>query len=151
MRSYDLSPLFRSSVGFDRMSLLLDTALKLDTASSTYPPHNITRQDENEYRITLAVAGFSEGELDVSTRNRTLIVTGRKNADEPTVTYLHRGIAGRAFERRFQLADHIRVTDANLENGLLHISLVRELPEALRPRTLQIRSARTVATAAQAS
>ena len=141
MRTYDLSPVFRSSVGFDRISLLLDTAMKMDNINSTYPPHNITRQGENNYRITLAVAGFAEDELGVVTHDRALIVTGKKNDGDKEITYLHRGIAGRAFERRFQLADHIRATGASIENGLLHVDLERVLPEALRPRTLDIRPA----------
>jgi len=151
MRSYALSPLFRSSVGFNHMALLLDTARKLNTANATYPPHDITRQGETDYRITLAVAGFSEDELDVSTQNRTLVVSGRRKTDASNETVLHRGIAGRAFERRFQLSDQLRVTDASLENGLLNVSLVRETPEPMQPRTLQIRSTGTVASTAQVS
>ncbi len=136
MRSYDLTPLYRTSVGFDRLSRLMDSALTLD-GQKTYPPYNIVKRSDNEYRITLAVAGFSEDELELVTQNNTLTVKGRSEA-ENDFEYLHRGIAGRAFERRFQLADHVEVTGAELVNGLLHIELRREIPEILKPRHISI-------------
>lgn len=140
MNAFDLTPLFRTSVGFDRMSRLMDTARQLDDGATRYPPYNIAKVDENQYRITLAVAGFSEDELSIETHEQRLKVTGHKAELEDGVEYLHRGIAGRAFERTFQLADHVRVTDANLVNGLLHIELERVVPEALKPRTVAIGS-----------
>ena len=138
MRTFDLSPLFRSTIGFDRMSRLLDTALQLDEAGITYPPYNIEKRGENDYRITMAIAGFSEDDLEVTQTESTLVVRGRAKQDDEHAQFLHRGIAGRAFERRFQLADYIRVSGASLLNGLLHVDLVREVPEALKPRTIQI-------------
>lgn len=138
MRTFDLTPLFRTTVGFDRMDQLLNAAMQLETKASTYPPYNIARAGEDAYRITLAVAGFSEADLDITVQENRLTVTGKSGEDAETLEYLHRGIAGRAFERRFQLADHIKVTDARMENGLLHIELAREIPEALKPRTIAI-------------
>ena len=140
MRSFDFSPLFRSTVGFDRVSRLLDTALQFDEAAASYPPYNIEKRGEDSYRIMLAVAGFAQDDLDVSQTETTLIVRGRTRQSEDDGQFLYRGIAGRAFERRFQLADYIRVDGAGLINGLLHIDLVREVPEALKPRTIQIKS-----------
>lgn len=138
MRSYDLSPLFRSTVGFDRMTRLLESALSgEDNGQNAYPPYNIERLDDDQYRITMAVAGFGLGDLEITAHPNLLIVQG-KAKEQQGGTFLHRGIAGRAFERRFQLADHIRVNNASLENGLLHIELVREVPEAMKPRTVQI-------------
>ena len=137
MTSYDLTPLFRSSVGFDRMSRLLDAAMKIDDSSTSYPPYNIVQTADDTYGITLAVAGFAEDELEVVSENNVLTVKGKRKADEG-VRYLHRGIAGRGFERRFQLADHIRVTGASMHHGLLSIVLVREIPEALKPRRIEI-------------
>ncbi len=138
MRSYDLSPLFRSTVGFDRMTRLLESALSgEDNGQNAYPPYNIERLDDDQYRITMAVAGFCLGDLEITAHPNLLIVQG-KAKEQQGGTFLHRGIAGRAFERRFQLADHIRVNNASLENGLLHIELVREVPEAMKPRTVQI-------------
>ncbi|MEM6547318.1 MAG: Hsp20 family protein [Pseudomonadota bacterium] len=143
MRTVDLSPLYRSTVGFDRMASLMDQLLSADTAQPSYPPYNIEKTGENAYRISLAVAGFGEQDLNIEVRDNTLTVTAKKAeaADEPRPTYLHRGIAERGFERRFQLADHVRVAGAELKNGLLHVDLVREIPEALKPRTIAISTA----------
>lgn len=138
MRTYDLTPLFRTSVGFDRMSRLMDAAMQLEPATKGYPPYNIARLDEQHYRITLAVAGFAEEDLHLETHEGRLKVTGNSQPDEEGVEYLHRGIAGRRFERTFQLADHIHVIGADLENGLLHIQLERVVPEALKPRAIPI-------------
>lgn len=138
MRTFDLTPLFRTTVGFDRMDQLLNAAMQLETKASTYPPYNIARAGEDAYRITLAVAGFAEADLDIIVQEHRLTVTGKSGEDAEALEYLHRGIAGRAFERRFQLADHIKVTGARMENGLLHIELAREIPEALKPRTIAI-------------
>ena len=138
MRTVDFTPLFRSTVGFDRLSRLLDTALNHDDSAVAYPPYNIEKRGENEYRITMAVAGFSEADLDVTQTENTLVVRGKLQGSNEENAFLYRGIAGRAFERRFQLADFIRVSGASLSNGLLHIELVREVPEALKPRTIEI-------------
>lgn len=138
MRSYDLSPLFRSTVGFDRVTRLLESALNgEDNSHNAYPPYNIEKLGDDNYRITMAVAGFGLGDLEITAHPNLLIVQG-KAKEQQAGTFLHRGIAGRAFDRRFQLADHIRVNNAVLENGLLHIELVREVPEAMKPRTIQI-------------
>ena len=138
MRSYDLSPLFRTSVGFDRMARMMD-ALAQD-ATPSYPPYNIEKLGEDAYRITMAVAGFGEDDLSIEVKENQLRVTGRlgKDEDEPERQFLHRGIAERAFERRFSLAEHIKVRDAMLENGLLHVDLVREVPEEAKPRQIPI-------------
>ena len=138
MRSYDLSPLYRATVGFDRVADLLDRVMTQDAGSSTYPPYNIEKLGEAEYRISIAVAGFTESELTVEQRETELVIAARKAANETQRTYLHRGIATRAFEKRFQLADHVRVTGAVHENGMLHVDLVREVPEALKPRQIEI-------------
>lgn len=139
MRAIDFSPLYRSTVGFDRMFSLLDN-LNQPEPAQTYPPYNIELTGENSYRITMAVAGFGEGDLAIEAKENTLSIKGElKNANgEDTNEVLFRGIAGRAFERRFQLADHVEVRDASLENGLLHIDLVREIPEAMKPRKIAI-------------
>jgi molecular chaperone IbpA len=138
MRQYDLAPLYRNSVGFDRLFSLMDSLGGVESAP-TYPPYNIERTGETAYRITLAVAGFGEDELTIESRESTLSVKGVKEQKaEPKTEMLHQGIAARAFERRFQLADHVVVTGASLENGLLHIDLVREIPEAQKPRTIAI-------------
>jgi molecular chaperone IbpA len=142
MRSFDFTPLYRSTVGFDRLASLLDQALSSDVAQNAYPPYNIEKTGENAYRITLAVAGFADAELSVEARDGQLVVTGRKAEAEEKANVLHRGIATRAFERRFQLADHVRAVEAVTENGLLHVDLVREVPEALKPRRIEIASAR---------
>jgi molecular chaperone IbpA len=144
MRTYDLSPLYRATVGFDRMADLLDRVLTQDTAASTYPPYNIEKMGENAYRISVAVAGFTDADLSVEQREAELVVAARKEKDDEPRTYLHRGIATRAFEKRFQLADHVRVTGAAHENGMLHIDLVREVPEALKPRRIEIASSKDI-------
>jgi len=141
MRQYDLSPLYRSTVGFDRLFSLLDQFSGVDNSAPTYPPYNIERTGENAYRITMAVAGFGEGDLSVEAKEGTLFVKGQKSAEENGPEVLYRGIAGRAFERRFQLADHVEVRGATLQHGLLHIDLVREIPEALKPRKIAIATA----------
>jgi len=138
MRHFDFTPLYRSTVGFDRLANVLDQVMSTDVGQNTYPPYNIEKTGEDAYRISIAVAGFSEDELNIETREGQLVVTGRKAESDDKVNYLHRGIATRAFERRFQLADHVRVTEAVTENGLLHIDLVREVPEALKPRRIEI-------------
>ncbi len=138
MRSFDLSPLFRSTVGFEGISRLLDAARQLDDSAISYPPYNIEKRGNDLYRITMAVAGFGEEDLEVTQTENSLIVSGKTKKQDEQPVYLHRGIAGRAFARRFQLADHIKVTGATLENGLLHIDLAREVPEALKPRTIAI-------------
>ena len=139
MRTYDLSPLYRSTVGFDRMFSLLDQVTSVE--APTYPPYNIERTGETAYRITIAVAGFSDKDLSIESRENTLTVKGAKEQPDdgtPRAESLYRGIAARAFERRFQLADHVLVTGAQLENGLLHVDLVREIPEAQKPRQIKI-------------
>ncbi len=141
MHSFDLTPLFRSTVGFDRMARLLDSATRLDEQAVSYPPYNIEKLGEDDYRISMAVAGFGEDALDVTVRDGTLIVSGKAEKRDGEQKFLHRGIARRAFERRFDLADHIQITGARLENGLLHIDLVREVPEAMKPRQIAINTA----------
>ena len=138
MTTIDLAPLYRSSIGFDRFGSLLDTALRGEQASTGYPPYNIEVIDENQYRITLAVAGFEESELDVQIENGILSVRGKKGNDQETKQYLYQGIANRSFERKFNLADYIEVSGARLNNGLLDISLVKEIPEAMKPKTIAI-------------
>jgi molecular chaperone IbpA len=138
MTRYDLSPLFRSTVGFDRLARLVDSATRVDDASLSYPPYNIEKLGDDAYRVTMAVAGFSSDELDLTVHENSLTVTGRSKDEEKQGEFLHRGIARRGFERRFQLADHIKVASASLTNGLLEISLVREVPEQLKPRKIEI-------------
>ena len=137
MRTIDFSPLYRSVVGFDRLAALLDAAAAQES-SQGYPPYNIERTDENAYRIEIAVAGFRPEELNLEVKENLLTVQGRKAANDDQRQFLHRGLAERNFERRFQLADYVVVTDADLADGLLSISLKRELPEALKPRTIAI-------------
>src|ERR1043166_5652656 len=139
MRTFDLTPLYRSTVGFDRLFSLLDQATGFESAPS-YPPYNIERTGENAYRITVAVAGFAEPELSIEVKENTLTIRGEKQVkqNEKSGEVLYQGIAARAFERRFQLADHVEVKGAALENGLLHVDLVREIPEAMKPRTVPI-------------
>ncbi|SMF33086.1 molecular chaperone IbpA [Tistlia consotensis] len=139
MRSYDLSPLLRATVGFDRLMNVLDTVGRVDEAPS-YPPYNIEKTGENAYRISMAVAGFADEDLSVTVRENQLLIEGRKATSEEEVptAFLHRGIATRAFQRTFQLADHIQVKGAKLENGLLHVELYREIPEAMKPRSVEI-------------
>ncbi|NNU15495.1 Hsp20 family protein [Parvularcula sp. ZS-1/3] len=137
MRTYDMSPVYRNSVGFDRLfNELFDGLSKAET--SGYPPYNIEVIDENDYRITVAVAGFAEEELDIEVTDRALRVTGSRKGEEAERTFLHQGIAGRSFERRFQLAQHLKVRGATLENGLLNIELQRDIPEAMKPRKISI-------------
>ena len=138
MRPFDFAPLYRSTVGFDRLVSLLDGVAGFDEPVVTYPPYNIERLGETEYRITMAVAGFTEPELKIEVKEQTLSVKGEKAPDPAERTFLHRGIAARAFERRFQLADHVEVRAADLSNGLLHIDLVRNVPERLKPRAVAI-------------
>lgn len=137
MRHAEFAPFYRSAIGFDRLFQALDRSVSFDT-ESTYPPYNIERTGENAYRITLAVAGFSQDELKIEVKEQTLSVAGEKTPETEGKTYLHRGIAARAFERRFQLADHVDVTGAKFENGLLHVDLVRNVPESKKPRTIAI-------------
>ena len=137
MTTFDFSPLFRSSVGFDRMQRMLESATRADEANG-YPPYNIEKMEENAYRISMAVAGFSEADLDLEVKDGVLFVTGKQPEPSEETSFLHRGIAGRAFRRSFQLADHVKVQGAALENGLLHIDLAREIPEALKPRKIAI-------------
>ena len=143
MRHFDSTPLYRSTVGSDRLFNVLDNVSGGESPNAGYPPYNIELLSENQYRITMAVAGFSEQELNIESRESTLTITGEKIVeDEATEShFLHQGIAARAFERRFQLADHVEVTGAEIENGLLHIDLKRELPEAMKPRTIAIKGA----------
>ena len=139
MRTFDLTPLFRSSIGFDRLSQLVDSALRTeDNSGGGYPPYNIERLNEQTYRLTMAVAGFYEEDLSIVVQNSTLTVSGRARPDEEEIEYLYRGIAGRAFERHFQLADFIKVGRASLKNGILRIKLEREIPEAMKPRRVSI-------------
>lgn len=142
MRSFDLAPLYRNTVGFDRLFSLLDSVGGVD-AAPTYPPYNIERTGENAYRITVAVAGFTEAELGLEVKENTLTLKGEKASSETSdsAQVLYRGIAARAFERRFQLADHVEVKGAVLENGLLHVDLVRNIPEAKKPRIIPIAGA----------
>lgn len=145
MRTYDLTPLYRSTVGFDRLFSLLDGAANGENASPGYPPYNIERTDENAYRISIAVAGFGESDLSIEVKESALTVRGERSPEDRKSEVLHQGIAARAFERRFQLADHVQVTGARLENGLLHVELVREVPEAKKPRVIPIGSGKPAA------
>ncbi|MDG1971068.1 MAG: Hsp20 family protein [Paracoccaceae bacterium] len=151
MRNFDLSPLYRSTVGFDRFATMLDQVLSADMPQPSYPPYNIEKTGDSAYRITLAVAGFAEEDLEIEAREGVLVVKGNINRaeDAKQPSYLHRGIAERAFERRFQLADHVRANGAVIENGLLHIDLVRELPEALKPRKIEIGGAKMISEKSQ--
>ena len=137
MHAFDFSPLFRSTIGFDRLSQLVDAAMHGDETNG-YPPYNIEKTGEDDYRITMAVAGFSPQDLEIVAQDNSLVVRGNAERPNGEGRYLHRGIAGRAFERRYQLADFIKVKGAELVNGLLHIDLVREVPEAMKPRTIKI-------------
>ncbi|MFA7269309.1 MAG: Hsp20 family protein [Sterolibacterium sp.] len=137
MRAFDFTPLYRSAIGFDRFAQMFDDAQRSETQPS-YPPYNIERVAEDKYCIQMAVAGFERAELDVEIERDTLKIVGRKNKGEPKRTYLHRGIAARDFEHRFQLADHLKVVSAGLDNGLLNIELVREIPETMKPRKIAI-------------
>nr|WP_086938826.1 small heat shock chaperone IbpA [Thaumasiovibrio occultus] len=137
MRNIDFTPLYRSAIGFDRLFNMMENASPNN--SGGYPPYNIEQQDDNHYRITMAVAGFAEEQLDITQQQNTLIVSGTKTADEGVERrFLYQGIADRNFERKFQLADHVNVIGAQMENGLLHIDLEREIPEAMKPRKINI-------------
>jgi molecular chaperone IbpA len=138
MRPIDFTPLYRSTVGFDRLFNLLDSVTGFDENTPAYPPYNIERLGETEYRITMAVAGFGQDEINVEVKEQGLTVTGAKKAEDKERQFLHRGIAARSFERRFQLADHVEVKGADLKDGLLHIDLVRNVPERLKPRSIAI-------------
>jgi molecular chaperone IbpA len=138
MDRFDFSPLFRSTIGFDRLTRLVDAATRVDSASLAYPPYNIEKTGEDAYRLTMAVAGFSPAELDIAVQENTLLVTGKAQKEDDNGGYLHRGIARRAFERRFSLADHMTVVGASLDNGLLYVDVVHEVPEAAKPRTIKI-------------
>ena len=138
MTTFDFSPLYRTSVGFDRLASLMSSATRQDQGNS-YPPYNIRTTGDDHYQITMAIAGFSEGDIDITTEQNRLLVTGnRADESEDQGEYLYRGIATRSFERRFNLADHVKVIGASLENGLLHIDLEREIPEAMKPRSIKI-------------
>ncbi|WP_137701231.1 Hsp20 family protein [Marimonas lutisalis] len=138
MRNFDFAPLYRATVGFDQIADMLDRVLSSDVTQNTYPPYNIEKTADDAYRISIAVAGFAESDLTVEVKEGALIVSARKAEEDEGRTYLHRGIATRAFERRFQLADHVRVVGATHTDGMLHIDLVREIPEALKPRRIEI-------------
>ncbi|MBL8807472.1 MAG: Hsp20 family protein [Rhodospirillales bacterium] len=140
MNHFDFSPLFRSTIGFDRLSRMIDESLRV-AEQGGYPPYNIEKTGENNYRIAMAVAGFAADEIDLVQQENTLVISGAKKEADEAGAYLHRGIAQRSFERRFQLADFIRVSGARLENGLLHVDLVREVPEAMKPRRISIETA----------
>ena len=140
MRTFDLAPLYRATVGFDQIADLMDRVMATDNGQSNYPPYNIEKTADDGWRISIAVAGFADSDLSVEVREHNLIVTARKSDEDGERRFLHRGIATRAFERRFHLADHVRVTGASHENGMLHIDLVREVPEALKPRRIEIAS-----------
>lgn len=138
MRPFDFAPLYRSTVGFDRLVQLLDSVSGVDAEAPTYPPYNIERLGENQYRITMAVAGFGQDDIKIEVKEQSLTIKGEKKPEDKERQFLHRGIATRAFERRFQLADHVEVTGADLKDGLLHVDLVRNVPERLKPRTVVI-------------
>ena len=138
MTNFDFSPLFRNAIGFDRVSRLIDTALTGVDQSAGYPPYNIENTGDDSYRLTMAVAGFGVDDISITQHENALIVTGRVKPSEGERRFLYRGIAGRAFDRRFQLADFIKVTGAEIVNGLLHVDLVREVPEAMKPRAIKV-------------
>ncbi|WP_371225022.1 Hsp20 family protein [Roseovarius sp. 2305UL8-3] len=144
MRNFDMAPLYRATVGFDQIADMMDRVLSSDVSQPTYPPYNIEKTADDAYRISIAVAGFADEDLGVEVKEGQLIVTARKQAEENERTFLHRGIATRAFERKFQLADHVRVTGAAHADGMLHIDLVREVPEALKPRRIEIASGKAI-------
>ncbi len=141
MRSFDFAPLHRASIGFDQIADLMDRVMTTEAPQPSYPPYNIEKTAEDAYRISIAVAGFSDADLSVEVKENALVVAAKKADDGADKSYLHRGIATRAFERRFTLADHVRVTGASHENGMLHIDLQREIPEALKPRRIEIAGA----------
>jgi molecular chaperone IbpA len=137
MTRFDFTPLFRSSVGFDRLTRMLDAATRQEDGSYSYPPYNIETTGENAYRITMAVAGFGEDDISITAQENSLVIAGKGKAEEGR-EFLYRGIAGRSFERRFELADHVKVVGASLVNGLLHVELAREIPEAMKPRQIKV-------------
>jgi molecular chaperone IbpA len=145
MTTFDFSPLFRTTIGYDRLANLLNSAHRVEQGAG-FPPYNIQKAGEDRYRITMAVAGFAESDLDITTENNKLVVTGNRPDEDENEdnAYLYRGIATRSFERRFNLAEHVRVTGANLDNGLLHIELEREIPEAMKPRKIEIQPGGTL-------
>ncbi|WP_299153871.1 Hsp20 family protein [uncultured Tateyamaria sp.] len=145
MRTYDFAPLYRATVGFDQIADLMDRVTATEATTNSYPPYNIEKTDEDAYRISIAVAGFSETDLSVEVKEKSLIVSAKKVEDEGH-TYLHRGIATRAFDRKFHLADHVVVTGASHADGMLHIDLVKEVPEALKPRQIRISSQKAIET-----
>ena len=144
MRTFDLAPLYRATVGFDQIADLMDRVLTETSSTNSYPPYNIEKTADDAYRISIAVAGFSDADLNVEVRENALIVSARKSDEDGERKFLHRGIATRAFERRFHLADHVRVTGASHADGMLNIELAREVPEALKPRRIEIASGQTV-------
>jgi len=149
MNAFDFSPLFRTAIGFDRLARMVDAAA---TADASYPPYNIEKTGDDSYRLTMAVAGFGPDDIELTAKDNTLVVAGRVGGGEaPKAEVLYRGIAGRPFERRFVLADHIVVDGADLQNGLLHVALKRVVPEALKPRRIAIGSARTLANDSQSA
>lgn len=141
MRSYDFAPLYRATVGFDQIADLMDRVLTNDVSQSSYPPYNIEKTADDAYRISIAVAGFSDDDLTVEVKDGALLVSAKKVDEDDNRTYLHRGIATRAFQRRFHLADHVRVVGASHVDGMLHVDLEREIPEALKPRRIEIAKA----------
>jgi len=143
MREFDFSPLYRSSIGFDRIASLLDNVTRTEQSQPSYPPYNIELTGEDQYRISMAVAGFSEDEINIEVKQNNLTVTGKKISQKTENKFLHQGIAARSFERRFQLADYVRVETASMEHGLLHVELLREIPDAMKPRTISITSAKS--------
>lgn len=149
MRRFDFAPLHRATIGFDQIADMMDRVLTNDVSQPSYPPYNIEKTDADSYRISIAVAGFSEGDLNVEVKENMLIVAARKAEEDDERTYLHRGIATRAFERRFTLADHVRVTGASHENGMLHIDLKREMPETLKPRRIEINGGKAIESAVE--
>ena len=144
MRTFDFAPMHRASIGFDQIADMMDRVMSNDVSANTYPPYNIEKTSEEGYRISIAVAGFTDADLSVEVKDGALFVSARKGEDTTERTYLHRGIATRAFECRFHLADHVRVTGASHEDGMLHIELAREVPEALKPRQIEIARASAV-------
>ncbi|MEM8633027.1 MAG: Hsp20 family protein [Pseudomonadota bacterium] len=144
MRSFDMAPLYRATVGFDQIADLMDRVLTNDVSQPSYPPYNIEKTADDAYRISVAVAGFTGDDLNVEVKENALVVAAKKASEDKDRKFLHRGIATRAFERRFHLADHVRVTGAAHEDGMLHIDLVREVPEALKPRQIEITNGKTV-------
>lgn len=144
MRTYDFAPLYRATVGFDQIADLMDRVLTTEGSQQAYPPYNIEKLDDDAYRISIAVAGFSDADLSVEVRENALIVSAKKADEDSARSYLHRGIATRAFERRFHLADHVQITGAEHVDGMLNIDLVREVPEALKPRQIAISSTKRI-------